>query len=69
MKRIIEIHEKFVHFETKPFGSSLECYLLLDLLVDFRLEMHVNHNWTLSMIWTKTLAQALSVVEITSIII
>jgi len=44
MKRVIEAHEKFVHFEASPFGSSLECFLLLGLLVGFGLEMHVGHG-------------------------
>jgi len=29
MKRVIEAHEKCGHFEKSPFGSSLECSLLL----------------------------------------
>jgi len=41
MKRVIEAHEKCDHFEESPFGSPLECSLLLGLLVDFGLEMHV----------------------------
>jgi len=44
MKRVIEAHEKFVHFEANPFGSSLVCSLLLGLSVDFGLEMHVGCN-------------------------
>jgi len=44
MKRVIEAHEKFFHFEASPFESSLECSLLLGLLVDFGLEMHVGHG-------------------------
>jgi len=41
MKRVIEAHEKCGHFEESPFGSSLECSLLLGLFMGFELEMHV----------------------------
>jgi len=47
MKRVIEAYEKCGHFEESPFGSSLECSLLLGLLVDFGLEMHVGHGLSL----------------------
>jgi len=44
MKRVIEAHEKFIHFEANPFRSFLECSLLLGLLVGVGLEMHVGHG-------------------------
>ncbi|QCD99824.1 somatic embryogenesis receptor kinase 4 [Vigna unguiculata] len=37
---VIEAHDKCGHFEESPFRSSLECSLLLGLLMDFGLEMH-----------------------------
>jgi len=44
MKRVIKAHEKCGHFEESSFGSSLECSLLLGLLVGFGLEIHMGHG-------------------------
>ena len=44
MKRVIEAHEKCGHFEKSSFGSSLECSLLLGLLVGFVVEIHMGHG-------------------------
>jgi len=51
VKRVIEAHEKFVHFEASPFGSSLEYSFYWASWWALGLRCMWAMDWALNMIW------------------